>query len=62
MTGGSYADGFLDGWESVAGEAPPPAEIIYPPEGEPRDYRAGFQYGKSEAAMRFRPGAEPRPI
>lgn len=62
MTDGTFEDGFRHGWESVAGDAFPPPETIYPPEGDPRDYRAGFQYGKSEAAMRFRPGAEPTPI
>lgn len=56
MGEGTYEDGYCDGWEAVAGEAPVPEPLTYPPEGEARDYRAGFRYGKSEAALRFKPG------
>lgn len=58
----TFEEGFRDGWEAVAGDAFPPPAIVYPPEGEPRDYQAGFLYGKSEATMRFRPGADPTPL
>jgi hypothetical protein len=61
MEDGTYEDGFRDGWESVAGKEPLPATLTYPPEGEARDYQAGFQYGKAEATVHFTPGSSDHP-
>jgi hypothetical protein len=61
MTDGSYEDGYRDGWEGIAGERPIPEPLTYPPEGEARDYQAGFLYGRAEAALHFKPGTSDRP-
>jgi hypothetical protein len=58
----TFEEGFHDGWESVAGDEFAPPETVYPPDGEPRDYHAGFRYGRSEAATRFKPGLRPEPL
>jgi hypothetical protein len=54
----TYELGFRDGWESAAGERPMPESITCPPEGEARDYNAGFLYGRSEAELHFKPGGD----
>lgn len=61
MTKGTFEEGYRDGWESVAGNEPVPENWICPPEHEGRDYDSGFQYGKSEAALHFKPGTADLP-
>jgi hypothetical protein len=56
----TYEAGFFDGWESVAGKEPLIA-LVYPPEGDPRDYHAGFRYGRAEAETHFRPSGSDHP-
>ncbi len=56
----TYEDGFRDGWETVAADEPMPAKLTYPPEGEDRSYQAGLLYGRSEAAVHFKPGTATR--
>ena len=58
----TYEDGFREGWEGIAGDAAPSPDPVYPPEGEVRDYNAGYLYGRSEAATRFTPGSSPKPV
>ena len=58
----SFEQGFLDGWEGMAGDTFPAPDPVYPPEGEPRDYAAGFLYGRAEATTRFKPSADPEPL
>jgi hypothetical protein len=57
----TYEVGYCDGWESVAGKEPMTVDMAYPPEGDARDYKAGFRYGRSEAEMHFRPGDTDHP-
>ena len=57
MREGTFEQGFRDGWESIAGDKPLPENPSLPQEGEPRDYECGFRYGRSEASVRFTPGA-----
>jgi len=47
-----FDDGYRDGWEAVAGETPLPDNPTRPPPGEPNDYEAGYQYGRSDALLR----------
>jgi hypothetical protein len=54
----TYEDGYRSGWESAAGEQPMPESMTYPPEGEARDYQAGFRYGRSEGLLHFKPGGD----
>ena len=62
MSTGTYEDGYRDGWEGIVGEEPIPQPITYPPNGEARDYQAGYLYGGgAEAAVRFRPAGADRP-
>jgi hypothetical protein len=63
MSKETFSQGYLDGWESVAGRAaapPLPEHVPVPPDGSA--YEAGFRYGRSEALTRFKPGLEPKPI
>jgi hypothetical protein len=60
MAEGTYEDGFRDGWEGIADGEPMPDTLPYPPEGEVRDYHAGFLYGRSEAALHYKPGTGTR--
>jgi hypothetical protein len=51
----TFAEGYVDGWRGVAGDAvvpPAPAALIRPGETA---YQAGFQYGRSDALMQFPP-------
>lgn len=61
MAEGTFEDGYRDGWESVAGEEPMTRETVYPPEGDARDYNAGFIYGRAEAETHFRPSSSNHP-
>jgi hypothetical protein len=54
MTEGTYEDGYRSGWESVAGAAPVPSRPTQPPEGEPRTYQLGFEYGRADALEKYR--------
>jgi hypothetical protein len=57
----TYEEGFGDGRESVAGKEPLTGSIIYPPEGEAKDYHAGFLFGRAEAEMHFKPSDSDHP-
>jgi hypothetical protein len=63
MADSTFADGYRDGWESVAGLRPLPDHPTAAQEGEVADYACGFRYGKSDAAERFEPDGTdlPRP-
>ena len=61
MTDGDFAQGYLDGWRWVAGDARLPA---VPSPALPEDktaFQYGFECGRAEALMRFSPDKEPRP-
>jgi hypothetical protein len=65
MADKTYSEGYRDGWESVAGEEPMPEDPTPRRDGDEDDYKTGFQYGESEASIRFRPGTAtlpPRPV
>ena len=55
MSDGTFADGYLDGWQSVAGDAalPPVPKTKIPP-GKSA-FQAGFEYGRAEALWRASP-------
>lgn len=59
----TYNMGFGDGWKSVAGKKPRPADVVYPPEDDARNYEVGVLYGRAEAEMRLQPDSieHPRP-
>jgi hypothetical protein len=57
----SFAEGYRDGWESVAGTEPTPDDPTFPTDGDPLTYECGFRYGKSDAAERFQPGSAETP-
>jgi hypothetical protein len=59
MTKGTYEDGYREGWMSVAGDEPLPANPTRPPPREVDDYPAGFHYGRADALERFKPGVTP---
>jgi hypothetical protein len=61
MTQGTFEEGYRAGWEGVAGAAPLPSEPTQPPEGTPRDYQHGFEYGRADALERFEPGQTATP-
>ena len=62
MTGDqTFAEGYRDGWESVAGEEPLPVRPTPRADGDEDDYKTGFQYGKSDALMWFEPGTGTKP-
>jgi hypothetical protein len=58
MTEGTFEDGYLDGWRSVAGDEPLPADPTRPPEEERCDapFNLGFSYGRADALERYQPG------
>ena len=58
MTKGTFEDGYRDGWGSVAGDAPLPADPTRPPANELTDitdFQLGFEYGRADALERFQP-------
>ena len=58
MTAHSFEDGYRDGWGSVAGDAPLPANPTAPPPDEPdgkTPFQLGFEYGRADALERFKP-------
>ena len=61
----TFAEGYRDGWESVAGTKPTPEDPTFPMDGDPLTYECGFRYGASDAAERFKPGTAdipPQPL
>jgi len=57
---GAFEDGYRDGWGSVAGNAPVPANPTRPPPDEIVDmteFQLGFEYGRADALKRFKPGS-----
>jgi hypothetical protein len=60
MAEGSFAQGFMDGWQSVAGEAPMPNIPSLAPPDDKSAFQYGFECGRAEALMRFTPGSAPR--
>ncbi|HEX8213897.1 MAG TPA: hypothetical protein VF582_00325 [Allosphingosinicella sp.] len=58
MADRTFEGGYRDGWASVAGDAPTPAEPTQPPEHEQRTYHLGFEYGRADALEEFQPGKE----
>jgi hypothetical protein len=64
MTERTFEEGYREGWMSVAGDEPVPDNWTCPPEHEAASFDDGFLYGRSEAALHFRPGTgdlPPRP-
>jgi hypothetical protein len=55
MREGTFESGYRSGWQSVAGDRPMPEKPTRPPGGQPADYEAGFQYGRSDALMKVQP-------
>ena len=58
MTDGTFADGYRDGWATVAGDAPLPERPTFPPKVEWNSKTAfldGFEYGRADALERFKP-------
>jgi hypothetical protein len=58
MRVGTFADGYRDGWGSVAGEAPAPTcPTCAPPEewGDKTPFQLGYEYGRADALERFKP-------
>jgi hypothetical protein len=49
MPQASFPDGYLDGWQSVAGDAIAPPSPEHIPSLGKTDYQAGFEYGRAEA-------------
>ena len=60
MTKGTFGEGYLDGWGSVAGNAVLPPKPTLPKPGDPADYQAGFEYGRADALERFKPSQPAR--
>lgn len=59
MTSGSFNEGYLDGWRSVAGNAPVPKNPTLPPTDEQTnmtEFQLGFDYGRADALEQFKPG------
>ena len=60
MIEGSFEHGYRDGWASVAGDAPLPANPTQPLPDEPDGktvFQLGFEYGRADALERFQPDA-----
>ena len=58
MTKGTFDEGYQDGWGSVAGDAPLPANPTRPPPEEQTDisdFQLGFEYGRADALEQFQP-------
>ena len=55
MDGSEFEDGYLAGWASVAGNAPPPPSPTCPP-ADQREGRSlfalGYEHGRSDALKR----------
>jgi hypothetical protein len=60
MTKGTFEDGYLDGWRSVAGDEPLPADPTRPPDDYSSDvsFELGFNYGRADALERYQPGSD----
>ena len=59
MSKGTFADGYRDGWGSVAGDAPLPKKPTRPPLDVQTDmsaFQLGFEYGRADALEQFQPG------
>jgi hypothetical protein len=55
---GSFEEGYRDGWLSVAGDEPLPANPTRPPAEEQspmQSFQLGFLYGRADALERFQP-------
>ena len=60
MTKGTFEEGYLDGWVSVAGDEPLPANPTRPPaeqDSETEPFQLGFFYGRADALERFQPSS-----
>ena len=59
MTKGTFDEGYMDGWLSVAGDHPLPANPTRPSveEGQMEPFQLGFFYGRSDALERFQPSS-----
>jgi len=58
MTEGTFADGYRDGWGSVAGLRPAPECTTCPPLREwdgKNPFQIGFEYGRADALELFQP-------
>jgi len=60
MTEGTFEDGYLDGWRSVAGDEPLPDNPTRPPDEDDSADRfdIGFHYGRADALERYQPGSK----
>jgi hypothetical protein len=56
MTQGTFEDGYLAGWQGVAGLEPIPSHPTFPGPNESRDYVTGHKYGRADALGRSNPG------
>lgn len=55
MDGSEFEDGYLSGWASMAGNAPPPASPACPPEdqrGGKTPFALGYEHGRNDALER----------
>lgn len=55
----TYLDGYREGWASIAGDAPLPADSRAAPQGKLATYSTGFAYGRLDAIERFIPLGAP---
>ena len=58
MTKGTFEEGYLDGWASVAGDAPLPQDATRPEAGDNSElepFQLGFLCGRADALERFQP-------
>jgi hypothetical protein len=58
MTEGSFTDGYLDGWGTVAGSTRPPGLPTCPPAEQwagKSEFQLGFEYGRADALEQFQP-------
>lgn len=57
MDASEFEDGYLGGWASVAGNAPPPPSPTCPPadqRGGNSPFALGYEYGRSDALERVK--------
>jgi hypothetical protein len=60
VTKGTFEEGYRDGWLSVAGDEPLPANPTRPPpddESSMGPFQLGFLYGRADALERFQPAS-----